>query len=166
MAKSLASTYTPGARRRSWLKIKSSNAVDLVVLAAEWGYGRRSGWLSNYHLGVLDEKTGGYSMVGKTFKGLRDDEFKLMTERLLSIRVGERGTTVYVDPQVVVEVTYNEIQTSPHYESGMALRFARITRIRPDKSATQIATLSDLRKEYRRQSARKGTLPRRVSQDD
>lgn len=166
MAKCQTSTYTPGARRKKWLKIKLSCTVDLVILAADWGYGRRRGWLSNYHLGVLEEKTGGYAMVGKTFKGLRDEEFALMTERLLSAQVGQRGSTVYVDPQVVVEVTYNEIQRSPHYESGMALRFARITRIRPDKSATDIATLEDLREEYRRQSLRKGKLPRRESSND
>src|SRR5580700_2562369 len=130
MAKSLASAYTPGARGRGWLKIKHTRTLDLVIVAAEWGYGRRHGWLSNYHLSARDPKSGGFAMLGKTFKGLNDDQFRAMTERLLALKTGESHGVVTVRPEVVVEVAYNDIQRSPNYEAGMALRFARIVRIR------------------------------------
>ena len=159
MAKELSSTYTPGARRGNWLKIKLASTVDLVILAAEWGYGRRHGWLSNYRLAVLDEESGAYAPVGKTYKGLRDEEFQALTKRLLSIQTGEEGNTVYVEPRVVVEVAFNEIQRSSHYSSGMALRFARVARIRSDKSPDKITTLKALRSLYRKESARKGRIP-------
>ncbi|KPJ50279.1 hypothetical protein AMJ40_03470 [candidate division TA06 bacterium DG_26] len=158
MAKAMSSPYTPGTRGKSWLKIKFADTLDVVILAADWGYGRRHNWLSNYHLGVLDEESGEYVPVGKTFKGLRDDEFQSLTERLLSIRTAERHNTVYVKPEIVVEVTYNEIQKSPHYPSEMALRFARITRIRNDKSSNQATTLQTLRELHRKELARKGEV--------
>lgn len=132
MAKRLNSLYSPGSRGKLWFKIKPIETLDVVVVAADWGSGRRKGWLSNYHLGV--KRSDKYQVIGKTFKGLTDDEFKWMTKRLLEIRVREEGHTVYVAPSLVVEVAFNEIQRSPHYKSGYALRFARIIRIRTDKN--------------------------------
>lgn len=151
MAKALASPYTPGVRGRQWFKVKPAERLDCVVVAADWGSGRRRGWLSNYHLAVRDEAGGGFAEVGKTFKGLSDAEFTEMTARLLALKIGEDGVTVRVRPEVVVEVGYNEIQRSPHYASGYALRFARVTRIRDDKSPAQADTLARLRQLYDRQ---------------
>ena len=132
MAKRLDSPYSPGSRGKLWYKLKPTETLDVVVVAADWGSGRRRGWLSNYHLGVKRGEE--YQVIGKTFKGLTDEEFKWMTEHLQEIRVREAGQTVYVAPSLVVEVAFNEIQRSPHYKSGYALRFARITRIRTDKA--------------------------------
>jgi DNA ligase-1 len=156
MAKDPMSPYTPGRRGALWLKIKPAERLDLVIIAAEWGHGRRRGWLSNYHLAVLDEETGRYLMVGKTFKGLTDDEFKQMTGRLLSLKISEWEWGVVVRPEVVVEVAYNEIQRSPHYESGYALRFARIVRIRDDKGPEEIDTYQRLKELYEKQFELKG----------
>jgi len=132
--------------------------LDLAIVAADWGYGRRTGWLSNYHLAVRDEDTGELLVVGKTFKGLTDDEFTEMTRRLQELRSSQTEFTVNVKPQIVVEVAYDEIQRSPHYKSGFALRFARITRIRDDKNVDDIDRLQRLRDLYNQQFARKGTL--------
>ncbi len=151
MAKSLESRYTPGARGRGWLKIKHVRTLDLVIVAADWGYGRRKGWLSNYHLAARDESNGNLLEVGKTFKGLTDDEFRQMTERLAALKTDERGGTVFVRPEVVVEVAYSDLQRSPRYQSGMALRFARIVRVRDDKQVEQTDTLATLREEFDRQ---------------
>jgi len=156
MAKALSSPYTPGQRGGRWLKIKPADLVDAVILAAEWGSGRRQGWLSNYHLGVLDEDTKEFVMVGKTFKGLTDAEFGEMTQRLQLLKTEEKEWGVVVRPELVVEVAYNEIQRSPHYPSGFALRFARITRIREDKPAGEADTLQKLRRLYEVQFHRKG----------
>jgi DNA ligase-1 len=142
MAKSLAGAYLPGARGRGWLKIKHTRTLDLVIIAAEWGYGRRHGWLSNYHLAARDEATGGFAMLGKTFKGLNDEQFREMTDRLLALKTSEANGVVIVRPEVVVEVAYNDIQRSPIYEAGMALRFARIVRIRTDKTPAEADTLA------------------------
>jgi DNA ligase-1 len=150
MAKSLASVYTPGARGRGWLKIKHTNTLDLVITAAEWGYGRRHGWLSNYHLAARDNH-GGFAMLGKTFKGLSDDQFRSITERLLALKTAESHGVVTVRPEVVVEVAYNDIQRSPNYESNMALRFARIVRIRDDKSPDQADSIDAVAAAYERQ---------------
>jgi DNA ligase-1 len=150
MAKSLASAYTPGARGRGWLKIKHTRTLDLAIVAAEWGYGRRHGWLSNYHLAARD-KSGGFAMLGKTFKGLSDEQFRAMTERLLALKTAESHGVVTVRPEVVVEVAYNDIQRSPNYEAGMALRFARIVRIRDDKSAEQADSIDTVTADYERQ---------------
>ena len=158
MAKRLDSNYEPGTRGKKWFKVKSADTIDCVIIAAEWGHGRRSGWLSDYHLAVLDDETGGYVMVGKTFKGLTDEEFEEMTKRLLELKISERGYVVYVAPKIVVEVAYSEIQRSPRYRSGFALRFARITRIRWEKSPREITTLSDLRKRYEMQQEKKAEL--------
>ena len=154
MAKSLASAYMPGARGRGWLKIKHTHTLDLVIVAAEWGYGRRHGWLSNYHLAARDPNRGGYAELGKTFKGLSDEQFRTMTERLLALKVAESRGVMIVRPEVVVEVAYNDIQRSPNYVAGMALRFARIVRIRDDKSAEQADTIEAVTAEYERQTIR------------
>jgi len=155
MVKSLTSDYAPGARGKKWFKIKPAETLDLVIAAAEWGHGRRQGWLSNYHLAARDEETGEYLVVGKTFKGLKDKEFIEMTQRLQALKTAESGITVYVKPQVVVEVAYNEIQKSPHYKSGFALRFARITGIRDDKSPQQADTIGRFKELYAKQFQRK-----------
>jgi DNA ligase-1 len=150
MAKALNSPYMPGNRGKLWFKIKPAETVDCMIIAADRGSGRRRGWLSNYHLAVADG-AGGFAPVGKTFKGLTDKEFVEMTARLKELQVADDGYTVTVRPEVVVEVAYNEIQRSPQYSSGFALRFARITRIREDKSAEQITTLSELRALFEKQ---------------
>jgi DNA ligase-1 len=154
MAKSLASNYTPGARGRGWLKIKHTHTLDLVIIAAEWGYGRRHGWLSNYHLAARDDKTGAMVMVGKTFKGFSDAQFREMTERLLALKTDESHGAVSVRPAVVVEVAYNDLQRSPQYEGGIALRFARIVRIRDDKTPAEADTLATMSKEFEGQMVR------------
>ncbi|HEV8310087.1 MAG TPA: ATP-dependent DNA ligase [Methylomirabilota bacterium] len=155
MAKALDSPYTPGVRGSRWFKVKLADRLDCVIVAADRGSGRRRGWLSNYHLAVRDE-AGGFAEVGKTFKGLTDREFAEMTERLRARAVADDGYTVRVRPEVVVEVAYNEIQGSPQYVSGLALRFARITRIRDDKRPEDADTLAGLRARYARQFEAKG----------
>jgi DNA ligase-1 len=157
--KDLESAYKPGVRGKSWLKLKHVKSLDLVIVAADWGYGRRHGWLSNYHLAARDEATGEFRLVGKTFKGLTDPEFHEMTERLLALERSRRRGTVFVQPRVVVEVLFNEVQESGQYPSGLALRFARITRIREDKSAREADTLQTLDKLYEQQFQYKGRLP-------
>jgi DNA ligase 1 len=154
VAKDLRSTYEPGGRGKRWFKLKVAETVDCVIIAVDRGSGRRSQWLSNYHLAVRAGDT--FADVGKTFKGFTDAQFVEMTGRLWALAVGDDGYTVRVRPEVVVEVAYNEIQKSPTYRSGMALRFARITRIRDDKSPGQATTLEELRALYERQFATKG----------
>ncbi|MBI2216241.1 MAG: ATP-dependent DNA ligase [Candidatus Rokubacteria bacterium] len=154
MAKDLASAYEPGGRGKRWFKLKAAETIDCVIIAADRGSGRRIGWLSNYHLAVRDGD--GFADVGKTFKGLTDAEFAAMTDRLWTLAVADDGYTVRVTPEVVVEVEYNEIQKSPTYPSGLALRFARIARIREDKAPGQATTLEELTALYERQFATKG----------
>jgi DNA ligase 1 len=149
MAKALASPYQPGKRGQGWLKIKPVLTLDLVVVAAEWGYGRRHGWLSNYHLAARDAESGELLVVGKTFKGPTDAAFIAMTERLLALKTRETRGTVHVRPEIVAEVAFNNIQTSPQYKSGMALRFARIVRWRDDKPAAEADTIQTLRQLHR-----------------
>jgi DNA ligase-1 len=157
MAKKLDSPYTPGARRKRWFKIKTVlEPLDLVITAAEYGYGRRHGWLSDYYLAARDAETGKFLELGKTFKGLTDAEIIEMTKRLKALAISEDGWQVVVQPKIVVEVAYNEIQKSPKYQSQMALRFARITRIRDDKSAEDADTIQRVRKIYERQFQKKG----------
>jgi len=156
MAKRLDSRYSPGARGKAWFKIKPAETLDLVVIAAEWGSGRRRGWLSNYHLAAREGD--GFRMLGKTFKGLTDEEFVWMTSRLQELKTGEGEYTVYVRPELVVEVAFNEIQRSPHYKSGFALRFARIKHIRPDKRPKDADTLDRVRELYEDQFRYKGKL--------
>jgi DNA ligase-1 len=150
IAKALNSPYMPGNRGKLWFKIKPAETLDCVIIAADRGSGRRRGWLSNYHLAVAAGASE-FAPVGKTFKGLTDQEFTEMTARLKELVLADDGYTVTVRPEVVVEVTYNEIQRSPQYSSGFALRFARITRIRDDKSAAQITTQAQLQSLYERQ---------------
>jgi DNA ligase 1 len=159
MAKELSSAYTPGVRGKTWLKIKRVISLDLVIVAADWGYGRRHGWLSNYHLAARDEDSGEYLVVGKTFKGLTDDQFKQMTEHLLALESARQASTVRVHPQIVVEVLFNEIQASSQYPSGLALRFARITRTRQDKTPAQADSLETLQRLYEEQFRYKGQPP-------
>ena len=154
MVKGLDALYTPGVRGRGWLKVKRAESVDLVVVSADRGYGRRHGWLSNYHLAARDEETGRWEPVGKTFKGLTDAEFRTMTERLSALAVREEGPTVFVEPRVVVEVLFADLQRSPTYRAGLALRFARIARIRDDKTPDDADTLQHLRVLFARQQAR------------
>ena len=121
------------------------------MLAAEWGHGRRAGWLSNLHLGARDPDSGGFVMLGKTFKGMTDEMLRWQTERLRRAEIGRDGHTVYVRPELVVEVAFNDLQASPHYPGGLALRFARVKRYRPDKTAAEADTIETLREIYRRQ---------------
>jgi DNA ligase-1 len=156
MAKRLDSKYTPGARGKSWFKLKPTETLDLVITAADWGYGRRTGWLSNYHLSTKNGKD--YLVIGKTFKGLTDDEFRWMTKRLQELKVNETPGTVYVHPELVVEVAFNEIQKSPHYKSGFALRFARITKIRSDKAPDDADNMKRVQELYEYQFRYKGKI--------
>ena len=157
MAKKLDSPYMPGRRGKRWFKIKPVlESLDLVITAAEWGYGRRHNWLSDYYVGARDSETGEFLTVGKTFKGLTDAEIVEMTKRLKELSVGKRGHRVDVLPRVVVEIVYNEIQRSPKYKSQMALRFARITRIREDKGPEDADTVQRVRAIYEQQFTKKG----------
>jgi DNA ligase-1 len=154
VAKDLRSAYEPGGRGKRWFKIKAAETLDCVIVAVDRGSGRRSGWLSNYHLAVRDGD--GFADVGKTFKGFTDRQFAEMTERLWTLATSDDGYTVRVRPEVVVEVAHNEIQRSPTYPSGFALRFARITRVRDDKAPGQATTLDELKVLYERQFTTKG----------
>lgn len=157
MAKKLDSPYTPGIRGKRWLKIKPVlEPLDLVIVAGEYGYGRRHGWLSDYYLAARDAETGEFSPVGKTFKGLTDAEIIEMTSRLKELAVKKEHGRVVVVPKIVVEVAYNEIQRSPKYECRMALRFARITRIRDDKTPEEADTIQRVREIYEKQFLKKG----------
>jgi DNA ligase-1 len=157
MAKKLDSPYTPGTRGKRWFKIKPVlEPLDLVITAAEYGYGRRHGWLSDYYLAARDAAAGEFLNVGKTFKGLTDAEIIEMTRRLKELTVRQEGNRVVVLPKIVVEVAYNEIQKSPKYQCGMALRFARISRIRDDKNPEDADTIEKVREIYERQFAKKG----------
>ncbi len=156
MVKKLDSPYTPGIRGKRWFKIKKTlEPLDLVIVGAEWGYGRRHSWLSDYYLAARDIKTGKFSVIGKTFKGLTDKEFVQMTERLKKLATEEQPHGVMVVPKIVVQVAYNEIQKSPKYKCGMALRFARITRIREDKSPEEADTIQTVRQIYEKQYEKK-----------
>jgi DNA ligase-1 len=146
MAKAPEAGYAAGARGQSWLKVKKAHTLDLVILAAEWGNGRRQGWLSNLHLGARDTDKGGFAMLGKTFKGLTDEMLAWQTEQFLKIEIGRDAYTVYVEPKIVAEVAFSDIQVSPRYVSGLALRFARVKRYRPDKAADQADTFQTVQK--------------------
>ena len=156
VAKKLDSPYTPGIRGKRWCKIKESlEPLDLAIVAAEYGYGRRHKWLSDYHLAARDPESGEFLVLGKTFKGLTDNEIIHMTKRLKELAVKQERGKVVVTPQIVVEVAYNEIQRSPRYKSGMALRFARIRRIREDKGPEEVDTIQRVRKIYEKQFEKK-----------
>ncbi len=153
MAKSLASTYEAGSRGASWRKIKRAHTLDLVVLAAEWGHGRRAGKLSNLHLGALERASGTYIMLGKTFKGLTDELLEWQTRELLLREVSRDRFTVYVRPELVVEIAYSDLQDSPRYPGGLALRLARVKRYRPDKRAADADSMDEVRRLYAAQRA-------------
>ena len=146
MAKSLASPYEAGNRGASWFKIKRAHTLDLVVLAAEWGNGRRVGKLSNLHLGALDPSTGDYVMLGKTFKGLTDAMLEWQTRELLAREVRRDSMTVFVRPELVVEIAFSDLQASPRYPGGLALRLARVKRYRDDKRAAEADTMESVRR--------------------
>jgi DNA ligase 1 len=146
MAKAIGAPYAAGARGQSWLKVKKAHTLDLVILAAEWGNGRRKGWLSNLHLGARDTEKGGFAMLGKTFKGLTDEMLTWQTEQFLKLEIGRDSYTVYVEPKLVAEIAFSDIQISTRYPSGMALRFARVKRYRPDKTAADADTVETVRK--------------------
>ncbi len=156
IAKRLDSLYQPGIRGKAWLKVKRSmETLDLIIIAAEWGTGRRHKWLSDYHLAAPDPESGEYHMLGKTFKGLTDAEFEDITQRLLEIKIEQTRGVVRVQPRIVVEVEFDEIQRSPTYKSGMALRFARIKRLRYDKDPTDADTIHRVQELYDSQFQRK-----------
>ena len=124
--------------------MKVARTLDLVVLAAEWGHGRRTGWLSNLHLGARDPATGGFVMLGKTFKGMTDQMLAWQTEKLLALEIGREGHIVHVRPELVVEIAFDTVQAS-NYPGGMALRFARVKRYRDDKPASAADTIDTVR---------------------
>jgi DNA ligase-1 len=148
MAKALVAAYAAGRRGSAWLKIKRAHTLDLVVLAVEWGSGRRRGTLSNLHLGARDAERGGFVMLGKTFKGLTDQMLAWQTQALLALETGRDAHVVFVRPALVVEIAFNDIQASPQYPGGLALRFARVKRYRPDKRAEEADTLSAIQRLY------------------
>jgi DNA ligase-1 len=145
MAKLPTATYAAGRRGSAWLKVKTARTLDLVVLAAEWGSGRRKGWLSNLHLGARDPETGGFVMLGKTFKGMTDEILEWQTRELLARETHRDGHIVYVRPELVVEVAFNEVQRSSQYAGGVTLRFARIKGYRPDKPPSEADTIEAVR---------------------
>jgi DNA ligase 1 len=151
MVKALDAPYDPGGRGGSWLKVKRSHTLDLVVLAAEWGHGRRQGWLSNLHLGAIDPASGEFVMLGKTFKGMTDAMLAWQTKELLKREVARDDWTVRVRPELVVEITFNDLQASPRYPGGLALRFARVKGYRPDKKAQDADTIDRVRAIYAKQ---------------
>jgi DNA ligase-1 len=155
VAKSLEAPYEAGNRGASWLKIKRSHTLDLVVIAAEWGHGRRTGKLSNLHLGALDPATGEYVMLGKTFKGLTDAMLDWQSKELLARETHRDQGTVYVRPDLVVEIAFSDLQVSPRYPGGLALRLARVKRYRDDKGPAEADTLDSVRKIF----AARGSAP-------
>jgi DNA ligase-1 len=148
MAKALDALYEAGRRGAGWLKVKRARTLDLVVLAAEWGHGRRRGWLSNLHLGARDPASGGFVMLGKTFKGLTDELLEWQTREFLAREVRRDDWTVQVRPELVVEIAFNDVQESPQYPGGLALRFARVKGYRPDKSPADADTIETVRRIY------------------
>lgn len=146
MAKATDAKYAAGARGQSWVKVKRARTLDLVILAAEWGSGRRKGWLSNLHLGARDTQKGGFAMLGKTFKGLTDEMLAWQTQELLRLEIGRDSYTVHVKPELLAEIAFNEIQVSSRYVSGLALRFARVKRYRTDKTAAEADTFETVQR--------------------
>jgi DNA ligase-1 len=153
MVKALGARYAAGRRGQQWLKVKIARTLDLVVLAAEWGHGRRTGRLSNLHLGARDPKHGGFVMLGKTFKGLTDEMLAWQTDRLRALEISRDRHTVFVRPELVVEIAFNDVQESPHYPGGLALRFARVKSYRQDKPAGEADTIDAVRDIYLRSIA-------------
>jgi DNA ligase-1 len=151
MAKSLAAPYAAGQRGFHWLKLKPHHTLDLVILAVERGSGRRERWLSNLHLGARDEASGQFVMLGKTFKGLTDAMLEWQTQALGALAVESDGWVVRVRPELVAEIAFSEVQESPRYPAGLALRFARVKRYRPEKPAAEADTLASVRAIFDRQ---------------
>jgi DNA ligase-1 len=145
MAKAPGSAYEAGSRGYNWLKVKTAHTLDLVVLAAEWGHGRRAGWLSNLHLGARDSQTGEFVMLGKTFKGLTDETLVWQTQEFQARAISDDGHVVRLRPEVVVEIAFDDVQESPRYPGGMALRLARVKRYRPDKGPLDADTVETVR---------------------
>jgi DNA ligase-1 len=153
MLKDPQSLYLAGKRGKGWLKLKATlPTLDLAIVGAEWGHGRRTGWLSNYHLAARDNNE--FQVIGKTFKGLTDDEFIQLTEKLKSLAVTHEPFGIQVQPKVIVEVAFDNIQESSKYPSGMALRFARIKRIRNDKNSDDVDNIETVRQMYQEQLKR------------
>jgi DNA ligase-1 len=145
MVKDLAASYAAGRRGSAWVKVKTARTLDLVVLAAEWGSGRRQGWLSNIHLGARDPVDGGFVMLGKTFKGMTDEMLAWQTTEFLAREQRREGHVVYLRPEIVVEVAFNEVQESSQYAGGATLRFARVKGYRPDKRVDEADTIDTVR---------------------
>jgi len=145
VVKDAASTYAAGRRGKAWRKVKPVRTYDLVVLGAEWGHGRRQGWLSNLHLGARDPRTGEFVMVGKTFKGMTDELLTWQTQELLARETHRGGIALFVRPDLVLEIALDGVQSSTRYPGGVALRFARVKRYRPDKRPEEADTIDDLR---------------------
>jgi len=145
VAKALDAPYEAGRRGKAWLKVKQAHTLDLVVLAAEWGNGRREGWLSNLHLGARDPERNAFVMLGKTFKGLTDELLEWQTKELLAREIAREGHVVHVRPELVVEIAFDELQASRRYPGGLALRFARVKRYRTDKRAEEADTIERVR---------------------
>ena len=149
MAKALDAPYEAGRRGAGWLKVKRARTLDLVVLAAEWGHGRRKGWLSNLHLGARDPRSGEFVMLGKTFKGMTDAMLEWQTKEFLQRATSQDEWTVHLRPEMVVEIAFNDLQESPQYPGGLALRFARVKGYRPDKRPEEADTIDTVRQIYR-----------------
>lgn len=161
MIKSLSSAYAAGRRGRTWQKVKPEHTLDLVVLGAEWGYGRRTGWLSNLHLGARDPDGGDPIMVGKTFKGLTDALLQWQTDEFPKHERSRDAQSVYLAPELVVEIELDGVQVSTRYPGGVALRFARVLRYRPDKTAAEADTIDAVRALLQNQTA--GRYPAETS---
>ena len=157
MAKAVDGVYAAGRRGGAWLKVKQAHTLDLVILAAEWGSGRRRGTLSNLHLGARDDQgvgALGFVMLGKTFKGLTDAMLAWQTSRLLALEIARDDRTVFVRPELVAEIAFNDVQVSPQYPGGLALRFARVKQYRPDKTAAEADTFSTVQQILRNATRR------------
>jgi DNA ligase-1 len=148
MAKAIEGVYAAGRRGQAWLKVKRARTLDLVILAVEWGSGRRKGMLSNLHLGARDDERGGFVMLGKTFKGLTDEMLAWQTKTFLELEMARDSYIVYVRPEVVAEIAFNDIQASSQYPGGLALRFARVKRYRSDKTAAEADTFATIQRIY------------------
>ena len=144
VVKDVASSYVAGRRGKAWRKVKPVHTLDLVVLAVEWGHGRRTGWLSNLHLGARDP-AGGWVMLGKTFKGMTDEMLAWQTAQFLAREVDREGHIVHVRPELVAEIAFNDVQRSSRYPGGLALRLARVVRYRDDKTAAEADSIDAVR---------------------
>ncbi len=142
MVKDPGARYAAGRRDPAWVKLKPRHTLDLAVIAAEWGYGRRTGWLSNLHLAARDPAGGGWVMLGKTFKGLTDATLRWQTAEILAREVRRTRAAVYADPPLVAEIAFDGLQASTRYPGGVALRFARVLRYREDKTPAEVDTLA------------------------